>query len=83
MIGRRVKVDNDKFNGGLELWDYGDDGQGNWYGLVPPDMMACMTGHKRTEHEDGTVTFSPSILTKDGQGHEWHGYLEKGVWRQV
>jgi hypothetical protein len=36
-------------------------------------------------HEDGTLTLSPSILdadpAKNGQG--WHGYLERGVWRQV
>lgn len=39
-------------------------------------------------HEDGTLTLSPSILDRGGDpsnGIEpgWHGYLERGVWREV
>ena len=33
------------------------------------------------EHEDGTITLSPSILDRGGSG--WHGYLERGIWREV
>lgn len=46
-----------------------------------------------TEHDDGTITLSPSILAHatgrlgdDGERvevPEWHGYLERGVWREV
>lgn len=33
-----------------------------------------------TEHEDGTVSVSPSIHdAPDG----WHGFLERGVWRSA
>lgn len=45
--------------------------------------------HEIEEHEDGTITVSPSILLKmpvDGGAREievWHGYLERGVWRSV
>lgn len=40
--------------------------------------------HQVTEHEDGTVTVSPSILsTTASHGHDWHGFLERGVWREV
>ncbi len=38
-------------------------------------------GHKVTEHEDGTITVSPSILITRHDG-QWHGYLERGVWRE-
>lgn len=38
--------------------------------------------HQIIEHEDGTITISPSILVTGGDGSElWHGYLEHGVWR--
>ncbi len=50
-------------------WDY-------WYGNLGKHVV--------TEHEDGTVTVSPSILIgkHDENGlKEWHGYLERGVWR--
>jgi hypothetical protein len=40
--------------------------------------------HTITEHDDGTVTVSPSILaTTASHGHDWHGYLERGVWREA
>lgn len=43
--------------------------------------------HSFTEHEDGTLTISPSISdTRSGGSGEsdgWHGYLERGVWRQI
>lgn len=38
-------------------------------------------GWQITEHEDGTVTSSPSIFNSPPNG--WHGYLEKGVFREV
>jgi uncharacterized protein YndB with AHSA1/START domain len=40
--------------------------------------------HTVTEHEDGTITVSPSILATEAEhGHDWHGYLEQGVWREA
>lgn len=38
------------------------------------------------EHEDGTITISPSIHlhpTPNGSRSGWHGFLERGVWREV
>jgi hypothetical protein len=35
------------------------------------------------EEADGTLTISPSILAVRPEGNGWHGYLERGVWRQV
>lgn len=71
--------------------EYGKLYNGDWYGVapMPPDdygfvVMANLTKHTVTEHEDGTITVSPSILIgpkPDGRG--WHGYLERGIWREV
>jgi Family of unknown function (DUF6527) len=36
--------------------------------------------HRVTEHEDGTITVSPSIAPREPGG--WHGFLERGVWRE-
>lgn len=58
-----------------------------WY-MVPPDGVLCAISprkHTVTEHNDGTITVSPSIrrfATHDAP-REWHGYLERGVWRTV
>ena len=38
-----------------------------------------------TEHSDGTITVMPSILISNRTPSEplsWHGFLEKGVWRE-
>lgn len=55
-------------------------------------------GHHVTEHEDGTISVTPSILRPDSRpaseqmggaapgaiaGPGWHGYLERGVWTEV
>jgi hypothetical protein len=62
------------------------------YGKVGDDWLACLptgelcalnAGHDITEHEDGTITVSPSILMRADRGQAWHGYLERGVWRDV
>jgi hypothetical protein len=37
------------------------------------------------EHEDGTISLTPSILCHAVPDYSqgWHGYLERGVWREV
>lgn len=81
MQGTRVY---DKEPHQLEPGEYGrwDQDNGNWYAHCPgsDDLTANLTSHTITEHEDGTITVSPSILCGDGKV-EWHGYLERGVWR--
>jgi hypothetical protein len=38
--------------------------------------------HQLTEHEDGSVTLSPSVLASNGAGGlSYHGFLERGIWR--
>lgn len=67
--------------------EYGKDEIGHWY-CVPPntDLLGNLSNHTVIEHEDGTITVSPSILIglRNGEHRkEWHGYLERGVWREV
>jgi hypothetical protein len=60
------------------------DGETHWYARPPRSGIGNLSAHTITEHEDGTITASPSILihdTPDEQG--WHGYLERGIWREV
>lgn len=59
-----------------------------WYGMAPGNLLAGLAKHQVTEESDGTITVHPSILVGDGVvgdsigGHLWHGYLERGVWRE-
>ena len=57
---------------------------GVWYCRTPSGDMGSLRGHEVTEHEDGTITVSPSILVGGGNMTElWPSYLERGVWREV
>ena len=66
--------------------DYGKRPDGVWY-CIPPGLdstwMGNLNAHTVVEHEDGTITVSPSILISSYKGHSWHGYLERGVWREA
>lgn len=61
---------------------------GIWYGQppLPWQHTGCnLAAHQVTEHADGTITVSPSILISCGRSEgnaQWHGYLERGVWRE-
>jgi hypothetical protein len=86
MQGRRVYPNAD---GTLSLaaGDYVFDPIFNkWFARAPGCHMGDLSLHEITEHEDGTITVSPSILHTewdDGNEKTWHGYLEHGVWREV
>ena len=88
MQGTRVYAEGDKLS--LKKGEYGINPQdGNWYASTPVGYMGNLANHEVTEHEDGTITVSPSILVSGWDGKEgnnktvWHGYLERGVWREV
>lgn len=60
-----------------------------WICCTPNGEIGTLRNHTVVEHEDGTITVSPSILIHghdflDGEEKKtspgWHGYLEKGVW---
>jgi len=82
MQGKRVdRLDDSLFESG----EYGKGSDGRWYCCPPEtDLFGGLGNHDVTEHEDGTITVSPSILINARhKGQEWHGYLEHGVWRKV
>lgn len=78
MIGRRIypTVDGDtRFAPG----DYGKLST-TWFACTPSGALGNLANHTVTEHEDGTITVSPSILVTGAVS--WHGFLERGVWRE-
>lgn len=86
MTGVRVDGTGDNLPD-LPSGGYGKDANGVWFCRPPQgDGFACGIGsledHSVTEHEDGTVSVSPSILATGHGGVQWHGYLERGVWRK-
>lgn len=88
MQGRRIYPDKD----GRMMYQEGDYGKdprnGFWYGRPPGQHTGSFGGHEVIEHDDETITVSPSILLwdQDENGNKvtlWHGFLERGVWRSV
>ena len=83
--GRRHDVDLHE----MEPGDYGRtpatqrDPDGLWCCRAPNGYGGNLASHEIVEHEDGTITASPSILIHRPPEGEWHGYLERGVWREV
>ena len=64
---------------------YGTANGADWFCTTPNGLFGNISKHTVTEHDDGTVTVSPSILVTSGSnGREpsWHGFLERGVWRE-
>ena len=77
MQGRRVEWTGRIMNPG----EYAKTPDGVWYAETPNGHGANLGNHEVTEHEDGTITVSPSILVTAHDG-SWHGFLERGVWRE-
>lgn len=81
MDGKRV-YPNEKGQLWLKPGDYGiEPYDQHWMARTPNGFTGDLSNHKVTEHDDGTITVSPSILVTRGE-KSWHGYLEKGVWRE-
>ena len=64
---------------------------GTVWGFYAPNGAGIGTLMKHTvrEHEDGTATIAPgdgssnSVLITGAAGQQWHGYMDRGVWREV
>lgn len=54
-----------------------------WEATTPSGLEGNLSEHEVSEHEDGTITVSPSILINAGARGSWHGFLERGVWRSA
>lgn len=95
MIGKRIEWGE---RGPWNPGDYAFGPDGAWHGITPSGIGCNLALHKVTEHEDGTITVEPSILVTSPHGSggftqdevnvafsgtkEWHGFLERGVWRE-
>lgn len=86
MQGRRV-YPNEQGQLPLAEGDYGFHPQSGWQVRPPGCRAGGIPNHEVTEHEDGTITVSPSIVLWDtnekGTMMSWHGYLERGIWRKA
>jgi len=81
MKGKRVYLNSDR-ELLLASGDYGKNSLGSWQARPPRGHIGSLAEHNVIENEDGTITVSPSILVTCGDDR-WHGYLEKGIWREV
>ena len=54
-----------------------------WWIKTPAGDLGRLSKHEVVEHEDGTITVSPSILVSTPKGEAWHGFLERGIWREA
>lgn len=63
---------------------YGVSSSGQtWYCTTPNGLFGNLGAHQVTEHEDGTITVSPSILVTAGRGGQsYHGFLIRGIWNE-
>lgn len=57
-----------------------------WWEVTAPDGSVGSLDpgiHTITEHEDGTITVSPSLDFSKRKPGGWHGYLRHGVFESV
>lgn len=56
---------------------YGKDEDGMWWFRHKDEHAGTLFGtHKVIEHEDGTISVTPSIV-----GSGIHGYITRGIWK--
>jgi hypothetical protein len=86
MQGRRIYCKPEEiFPEEIKPGDYWRDNDGLWM-VCPPvegvglDLIGCIQKHQIIEHEDKTITASPSVLIQNHRG-TYHGFLVKGEWR--
>lgn len=73
----------------LESDDSGNLAGGVWMICAPNGAIGTLSKHTVREEDDGTISVrlgdgsSNSILIGGGAGASWHGYIERGVWREA
>ena len=63
-------------------WKLADE---TWMLYLPNCGAGGLQNHKVEEHEDGTITVTPSILMyghQKGQKTQRHGFLTRGIWNE-
>lgn len=64
--------------------DYAKASDGTWWFRPPGGEFGHLSKWTITEHEDGTITASPSILEYNtDMSVRCHGFLERGMWRKA
>lgn len=82
MQGRRIAWEDGLCTPG----DYAKAPVGVWHAITPNGHGANLSAHQVEEHEDGTITVTPSIeVFWPGRGDTprhtfYHGHLTRGVW---
>lgn len=64
---------------------YWKDEDGLWWVYLPYCGSGVISKHTTEEHDDGTISVTPSILMtghNHGEPVTRHGYLTKGVWNE-
>ncbi len=64
---------------------YGSANGTDWFCTTPNGLFGNISKHSVTEHDDGTITVSPSILVtsgSNGRAPTWHGFLKAGLWTE-
>ena len=82
--GRRRDVELHEMQPG----DYGLDPRFGWWTCrTPAGLGGNLSKHTITVHPDETISVHPSILVeapgRSSGPASWHGFLERGVWREV
>lgn len=84
--GTRLYVDEygnvprEKLAPGCYVWWPLDE---SWWVVAPNGAEGRLkSNHVVTEHEDGTITVTPSIVINT-PGNAYHGFLTRGVWRDA
>ena len=60
--------------------------RGNRWLVTAPDGLGCSLDpdvHSVTEHDDGTITVSPSVDLSRFRPGGWHGWLRRGVFEEA
>ena len=63
---------------------YGTNGK-DWFCTTPNGLAGNLSAHQVEEHEDGTISVTPSILVTSGSKQadpSWHGFLKRGIWTE-
>lgn len=82
IIARRIACYEEREESEICYWKASD---GTWLLWLPGCGLGCLSRHEVTEHDDGTISVQPSVLTTghcDGVPVTRHGFLTRGVWNE-
>jgi hypothetical protein len=79
---RCVRTQDSRLAGAGERICYWKAASGVFYLYLPGAGIGSLANHTVTEHNDGTITVSPSILQRrvGNTGLVRHGFITEGVW---